>query len=87
MNYTKTVLMPIDVPDCGYCREPGTPYRICEHFDNEGGHPTCEINLGSLKYADDGGVRKPVGVLHLLAHPSPFAVKRSGTPDSGGRSC
>ena len=59
MNYTKTVLMPIQVPDCDYCWEPCTPHRICGHFDNEGGHPTCGLLLGTLKYEDGGGVRKP----------------------------
>jgi len=59
MNYTKTVLIPIKVPNSGYCWEPHYPHRICGHFDNEGGHPTCGLNLGMLKYRDDGGVEKP----------------------------
>ena len=59
MNYTKTALMPIKVPDCDYCWEPYAPHRICGHFDNEGGHPTCGLNLGTLEYGDEGGVRKP----------------------------
>ena len=65
MNRTKTVLMPIEVPDCSYCWEPCDPYRICGYFDNEGGHPTCELNLGSLKYEGEGGVKKPVACARL----------------------
>ena len=59
MNHTKTVLMPIQVSDCDYCREPCAPHRLCGHFDNDGGHPTCDLNLGIINYEDNGGVKKP----------------------------
>ena len=65
MNYTKTVLMPIEVPDCDYCWEPCAPHRICGHFDNDGGHPTCGLNLGVLGYGGEGGVRKPAKCARL----------------------
>lgn len=70
MNHTKTVLMPIKVPDCDYCWEPCVPHRICGHFDNEGGHLTCGLNLDSLKYADGGGVKKPAACACLANAPA-----------------
>jgi len=65
MSSTKTVLMPIEVPDCDYCWELCALHHICGHFDNEGGHPTCGLNLGSLKYDDGGGVKKPAACARL----------------------
>jgi hypothetical protein len=59
MEAMKTVLMPLRVPDCDYCREPFAPFRLCEWFDNEGGQPTCGFNLGDLSYGAYGGVMKP----------------------------
>ena len=35
MSSTKTVLMPIEVPNCDYCWELCALHRICGHFDNE----------------------------------------------------
>jgi len=70
MNRYKTVMMPIEVPDCDYCLEPTDPRRICPHFDNEGGHPTCGMNIASLKRDDSGGQRKPAECLELMPNAS-----------------
>lgn len=56
MKYYKIVLMPIQVCLGHYCCGYG---RVCGHFDNEGGHPTCSIKLGYLKYDSAGNVLKP----------------------------
>ena len=55
MATKKTVLMPIVVPAGDYC---WNGEQLCEHFDNEGGHPTCEIKSSDLKYCG-GCVFKP----------------------------
>ena len=66
MRYTKKVALPIEVSDCGWCWEPTAPFRICPHFDNEGGHPTCDQRIASLKHDERvGGVRKPKECLAL----------------------
>lgn len=54
--YYKRVLMPIDVPAVDYCWD---HVRICGHFDNEGGHPSCDLNVGSLYMDKEGLVPKP----------------------------
>lgn len=54
----KTVLKPISVPDSEYCWDQSPPYTICEWFDNEGGSPRCEQDMGVLNYDPQGGVRK-----------------------------
>ncbi len=57
MKFYKTVLMPIKVPVGNYCRG---DKRICDHFDNEGGHPTCDLNFRDIKYdRKTGYVPKP----------------------------
>ncbi len=65
MSGYKTVLLPIKVPDCKYCWEEKSPFRICSRFDNEGGHPMCELNIAPLMYDVEGGVRKPKKCLEL----------------------
>lgn len=45
----KTVALPIEVPDGDYCYET-TPFCCCRYFDNEGGHPTCRLNIADLEY-------------------------------------
>ena len=44
MKIYKTVLLPIEVPIGDYCWG-GHQMRICSHFDNEGGHPTCDLHM------------------------------------------
>ena len=51
----KTVLYPIEVPAGDYCWNGDC---LCEHFDNEGGHPTCDMRYSNLKYSGPG-VLKP----------------------------
>lgn len=62
MKYYKTVLMPIEVAAGNYCWGEG---RICEHFDNEDGRPSCELKFGGLTYDNKGNVPKPLGCLKL----------------------
>jgi hypothetical protein len=54
--YTKTVMMPIEVTYGNYCWGDG---RICPHFDNEGGHPSCDLSFYPLKQDDKGQLLKP----------------------------
>jgi len=60
MKYTKKVLLPITVTYGDYCWD---QKRICSHFNNEGGHQTCDLGLDSktdLKYdSSKGTVSKP----------------------------
>jgi len=41
---TKKVLISVGVPDGKYCCEYSGDRQICDHFDNEGGHPTCALS-------------------------------------------
>jgi len=65
MTEYKTVLLPIEVPDCTCCRESKESYRICMYFDNSTGEPICELHLGFLEYSQDGSVKKPKKCLSL----------------------
>ena len=60
----KIVLYPITVPKSNYCWEFTTPYSICEHFDNEGGYPTCDLGFLYLTNTD-AGITKPDKCLKL----------------------
>jgi len=65
MKLYHKVLMPIKVPTSDHCWDGMT---VCDHFDNEGGHPDCDLNLddASLKYnAKTGIVAKPPRCLEL----------------------
>ena len=73
-KFYKTVLLPIVVSACDYCWGPGlgapdeigSMYtNICSHFDNEGGHPQCGLDIASLKYTPEGFVKKPEECLRL----------------------
>jgi hypothetical protein len=57
VKFYKTVLMPIEVCVGDYC---WGDRRICGHFSNEGGHPTCDLKF-DLPYKADmrGRVLKP----------------------------
>lgn len=61
-KYYKTVLLPIEVTYGNFCWGDG---RICEHFDSEGGHPTCDLGFGPLKSNIVGWIPKPVKCLTL----------------------
>jgi len=54
----KLILIQIEVPEGKYCAGPAPDYEICEHFDNEGGHSTCDMRMGRLEDSEDG-VLKP----------------------------
>jgi len=54
--FFKRVLMPITVSNTDYC---WGQLRICGHFDNEGGHPRCDLNVDVLRYDKEGYVPKP----------------------------
>ena len=59
---TKTVLMPIDVSSSNFCWDTRV---ACPHFENEGGHPNCNLDLDcegkslGLRYTKEGYVIKP----------------------------
>jgi hypothetical protein len=57
----KEVLLPIKVVVGNYCRDKFT----CSFFDNEGGYPTCDLNLGDLSYDKEGRCPKPKKCLEL----------------------
>jgi len=69
---TKTVCLPLRVPSHPFCWEYVSPIvdgrgEICEYFDNEGGHPTCQLKLGSLwDNRTKDGIRKPKECLALV---------------------
>lgn len=60
----KTVCLPLRVPTGKFCWEYGAPFVICGNFDNEGGHSTCDLNIGDPK-DDLIGVLKPKECLLL----------------------
>ncbi len=53
----KIVSYPIIVPDGKFCWDRNPSYNICEHFNNEGGHPVCGLGFHGLKDTDDGVVK------------------------------
>ena len=64
MKY-KNVNFVITVPDCDYCYQGYIDSPICDHFDNEGGHPKCNMGFWPLRYNDKGKIRKPKECLLL----------------------
>lgn len=52
-----TVLLPIVVPDGGYCWHIPSQ-TICKYFSNELGHPVCDLDLGNLEYTAEEFVHK-----------------------------
>ncbi len=62
-----TVLYPIEVPNGIYCWEHDVMYGgVCEHFDNEGGHPKCDFGFMSdtaycsLERTEKGVLKPPI---------------------------
>ena len=55
-KWFKKVLLPISVPFGDFCWGEG---RICGHFDNEGGHPSCSLGFFPLHSDGKGRVEKP----------------------------
>lgn len=63
MSESKIVLYPITVPKGKYCWGKNT---ICQFFDNEGGHESCELGFYEQKYDQKTGyVLKPEQCLNL----------------------
>ena len=62
--FYKAVLMPIEVCTGDYCWN-GID-RICTHFDNEGGHGTCGLDMGPIKRDKEGYYPKPKECLVLV---------------------
>lgn len=56
MSY-KVVSLPIIIPVGEFCWDGHS--EICTYFDNEGGTPSCNLDLGTLKYNKDDIVPKP----------------------------
>jgi len=50
------VSLPIEVPNSQYCWDGKV---VCEHFDNEGGHGTCEMRLGPPVRTNEGYGKPP----------------------------
>lgn len=53
----KVISLPIVVPSGEFCWNGNS--EICSYFDNEGGFPSCCLNLGFLRYDKDNKVPKP----------------------------
>lgn len=65
-RFYKIVLLPIVVTPGEYCWGPEKNHHVCcGHFDNEGGHPSCLLNIGDLMYTNLGNVKKPEECLKL----------------------
>ena len=63
---SKIVCFPIRVPSGPLCWDWLFNGEVCEHFDNEGGHPTCQLKLGSLwDNRTKDGIRKAKECLWL----------------------
>ena len=60
---TVTVLFPIRVPEGKYCWK-GVE-GICERFDNEGGHVSCDLGFWQQTRTPEGDVLKPAACLEL----------------------
>jgi hypothetical protein len=76
----KKVAMPIEVPIGRYCWGKNEHSSltdqnvVCQHFDNTGGHPTCDLNLGLLSYSQNdknGHVLKSAKCSELLEYVKP----------------
>jgi len=63
-NY-ETVLMPITVPIGKYCWNQEPPHQVCMYFNNEHGHPGCELGLYPLVEENSGSVLKPKTCLNF----------------------
>jgi hypothetical protein len=60
----KIVKLDILVPDSDYCFD---GKECCPHFNNEGGHGQCELNIGRIAdYSVEKGYKKPKECLELL---------------------
>ena len=62
------VLYPITVPNGKYCwgkQSPLDVFEVCEHFDSEGGHLTCDLGFDVEKFTNEG-VLKPKECLKLV---------------------
>ena len=66
-KFYKTVLLPIDVCTGDYCWDGHN--RICEHFDNYGGHGHCDLDIGVLDRDKTGFYPKPKECLELKNGP------------------
>ena len=62
MTNKKIVNYPIRVPIGDYCWNDNA---ICEFFDNEGGHPTCDLRFHNLEYITGGKVKKSDACINL----------------------
>lgn len=58
----KEVILKIEVPNTQYCWD---GLNLCEHFDNEGGHGSCDLNIGLPEYLD-GKYEKPKECIDLV---------------------
>jgi len=54
----QVVTLPITVPNGEHCWNMENK-SICSYFEASGGNPKCNIHLGFLEHAKNGGVLKP----------------------------
>lgn len=74
MSSYKTILVPVVVAEGDHCwnQRMGADSRICDHFDNEGGHGRCTLGLGwhlPDQKRSEIGQRKPDECARNLAAP------------------
>lgn len=62
MAIYKKVLLPISVPDNGYCWDGNAP---CNYFDNEGGHGRCDLGMSVVRDVE-GFYPKPPKCKNLI---------------------
>lgn len=60
----KTVLLPLEVPDSAYCWEFST-HNVCQYYDNEGGHSSCDMGFSISMKDKINGVPKPKECMEL----------------------
>ena len=61
-TFYKTGLMPIEVCIGDYCWD---GKRVCGHFDNEGGHGSCDLGMDHVARDETGYYPKPKECLEL----------------------
>lgn len=63
----ETIMLPVQVAAGTHCWKRGRNARICDHFGNDFGTPSCELNIGTPEVAPDG-YRKPLRCIGLRVH-------------------
>jgi hypothetical protein len=64
MGNKKWVSFPINVPVSDFCWKPDEQI-MCQYFDNEGGHESCNMDFYGQKRTPEGHVTKASGCVIL----------------------